>query len=138
MNCCAECFGDRGLRRSIIPSRSTVTGHCSYCESDGVAVVEPTELAEYFELLVSAYRQDASGRLLIHWFREDWELFKHPRMDDSRAKDLLGEILNDGEIARQMFVPANAPTSDRLGEWENLRDELMHHNRYFPGENNRS
>ncbi len=132
MNCCAECFGDRGLRRSIIPLRSTVTGRCSYCEADGVLVIEPKELAEYFELLVSAYRRDGSGRLLIHWFREDWALFRHPRMDDSRAKDLLGEILEGGDITRQLFVPANDPTADRLSEWENLRDELMYHNRYFP------
>jgi RES domain-containing protein len=133
MNCCAECFGDRGLRRSIIPSRSTATGRCSYCETDGVFIIEPKELAEYFELLVSAYRPDATGKLLIHWFREDWALFQHPRMmDDSRAKDLLSEILDDGEITRQTFVPASDPIADRLSEWENLRDELMYHNRYFP------
>jgi hypothetical protein len=132
MNCCAECFGDRGLRRSIIPLRSTATGRCSYCEADGVLVIEPKELAKYFELLVNAYRLDGSGRLLIHWFREDWALFRHPRMDDSRAKDLLGEILENGDITRQLFVPANDPTADRLSEWENLRDELMYHNRYFP------
>ncbi len=133
MNCCAECFGDRGLRRSIIPSRSTTVGLCSYCQSDRVIVIEPRELSEYFELLVSAYRPDPSGKLLIHWFREDWAMFQHPRMiDDSRAKDLLGEILDDGDIARQLFVPANDPTTDRLSEWESLRDELMYHNRYFP------
>jgi hypothetical protein len=132
MNCCAECFGDRGLRRSIIPSLSATTGRCSYCESDDVSVIEPKELTEYFALLVSAYRPDGAGKLLIHWFREDWALFQHPRMDDSRAKDLLGEILDDGEITRQAFVPANDPTADRLSEWENLRDELMYRNRYFP------
>ena len=132
MNCCAECFGDRGLRRSIIPSRSTKRGRCSYCEADGVVVIEPRELAPYFELLLSAYRQDAAGKLLIHWFREDWALFVHPRMDDSRAKDLLGEILDDGDIPRELFVPAHDPATDRLSEWENLRDELMYHNRYFP------
>jgi hypothetical protein len=132
MKCCAECFGDRGLRRSIIPSRSTVTGRCSYCESNDVTVIEPKELEAYFELLVSAYRPDGSGKLLIQWFREDWALFQHPRMDDSRAKDLLSEILDDGEITRQLFVPASDPTADRLSEWENLRDELMYHNRYFP------
>jgi len=59
-------------------------------------------------------------------------MFQHPRMDDPRAKDLLAEILNDGEIVRQQFVPASDPTIDRLSEWENLRDELMYHNRYFP------
>ena len=51
----------------------------------------------------------AALKLLIHWFREDWALFQHPRMDDSRAKDLLSEILDDGEIMRQTFVPANDP-----------------------------
>jgi hypothetical protein len=53
-------------------------------------------------------------------------------MDDPRDKDLLAEILNDGEIVRQQFVPASNPTIDPLSEWEKLRDELMYHNRYFP------
>ena len=132
MNCCAECFGDRGLRRSIIPLHSTATGRCSYCRTKDIALVSPRVLAEYFELLVSAYRQDPSGKILVQWFREDWAMFQHRRMDDSRANQLLAEILNDGEIARQQFVPASNPTIDRLSEWEKLRDELMYHNRYFP------
>jgi hypothetical protein len=135
MNCCAECFGDRGLRKSIIPLRSTETGKCSYCATEDVSVLEPATLSEYFELLVSAYRQDAAGKLLVHWFREDWGLFAHPRMDDSRAKDLLSEILDDGEIVRQTFSPAKYGEADTLGEWEKLRNELMYHNRFFPAVN---
>lgn len=95
-------------------------------------MVRPRKLAEYFELLVSAYRKDPRGRLLVHWFRKDWALFAHPKMDDSRAKDLIAEILDDGEIVRQRFAPSSDPLIDRLGEWEKLRDELMYHNRYFP------
>ena len=132
MNCCSECFGDRGLRRNIIPHRSAATGRCSYCRTKNVPVVSPGELAEYFELLVGAYRADASGKLLVHWFREDWAMFQHPRMDDPRAKALLGEILGNGQIVRTRFVPASNPTIDRVSEWERLRDELMYHNRYFP------
>jgi len=135
MNCCAECFGDRGLRRSIIPLRSTEVGRCSYCNSENVAVLAPTQLTEYFELLISAYQRDADGKLLVQWFREDWGMFEHPRMDDPRAKDLLSEILNNGEIVRQTFAPANDFEADRLGEWEKLRDELMYHNRFFPEAN---
>jgi hypothetical protein len=86
----------------------------------------------YFESLVSAYCQDPTGKLLVQWFREDWALFQHPRMDDPRANDLLAEILNDGEIVRKQFVPASDPAIDRLSEWEKLRDELMYHNRFFP------
>jgi RES domain-containing protein len=135
MICCAECFGDRGLRKSIIPLRSTAIGQCSYCNTENTSVVAPSQLAEYFELLVSAYRPDPSGKILVHLFREDWGLFEHPRMDDSRAKDLLAEILDDGEIVLQQFSPTTNPKADHLSEWENLRDELMYHNRFFPDVN---
>ena len=132
MNCCAECFGDRVLRRNVIPVLSTVTGQCSYCATPNVALIAPAELADYFELLVTAYRPDPTGKLLVQWFREDWAMFQHPRMDDSRAKDLLAEILNNGEIVRQLFAPESGLGIDPLSEWEKLRDELMYHNRYFP------
>lgn len=135
MNCCAECFGDRGLRRSIIPLRATGVGRCDYCETPDVAVVVPAQLSEYFGLLVSSYQNAENGQLLIHWFREDWALFRNPRMDDPRAKDLLAEILDDGEVVRQNFVPRAAPVANRLSEWEKLRDELMYQNRYFPAAN---
>lgn len=98
-------------------------------------MVQPQQLAEYFELLSSAYRLDDAGRLLVEWFRDDWGLFGHPRMDDARAKDLLAEILDDGEIVRKKFVPVGSPAGDRLNEWEKLRDELMYHNRFFPEAN---
>jgi hypothetical protein len=132
MNCCAECFGDRVLRRNVIPILSTTTGQCPYCGTNNVALIAPGELAEYFEILVSAYHPNPMGKLLVQWFREDWALFQHPRMDDPHANDLLAEILNDDEIVRQQFVPAYNPASDQLSEWKKLRDELMYHNRYFP------
>lgn len=135
MNCCARCFGDRGLRKSIIPLRALEAGTCSYCESENELIVEPRQLIEYFELLVSAYRLDPNGKPLVEWMRKDWGLFDHPRMDDSRAKDLLAEILNDGDIVRQTFSPVETPDADRLGEWEKLRDELMYRNRFFPDAN---
>jgi len=113
--------------------RSMGNGICSYCGSEDVPVVPPTRLADFFQLLIGAYRRDDGGKLLVQWFREDWGMFEHTRMDDSRAKDLLGEILNDGEIVRQPFLPADYSGADRLGEWEKLRDELMYQNRYFPG-----
>jgi hypothetical protein len=135
MKCCPECFGDRGLQKSIIPLRATETGRCSYCNSENVLILAPSQLAEYFELLISAYERDAAGKLLVNWFRDDWGLFEHPHMDDPRAKDLLAEILDDGEIVRQTFIPATDLGADRLTQWEQLRDELMYHNRFFPGVN---
>lgn len=132
MRCCAECFGDRGLRRSIIPLHSSEIGRCSYCRTSDTALVAPTDLAIYFESLVDAYRRDPKGKPLIRWLRDDWDLFRHPRMDDSRAKSLLGEILSDDEIVRHRFSPVSVPSAVSLSDWEKLRDELMYKNRYFP------
>jgi hypothetical protein len=98
MYCCPECFGDRFLRRDIFPLRSQSVGTCSYCFSEAVPLLAPKELSEYFELLISAYQPDPDGKLLVECFREDWQLFAHPRMDNYRAKDLLAEIIGDGEI----------------------------------------
>jgi hypothetical protein len=119
MVCCPECFGDRDLRNSIIPLRSTEVGRCTYCETDGVPILPPAKLSEYFELLVSAYQPDTAGKLLVEWFREDWGLFDHPRMDNSRAQDLLSEVLDDGEIVRRTFFPVKRFDSDRLADWGN-------------------
>jgi hypothetical protein len=130
--CCPNCFGDRGLAKSIVPAMSSERGTCSYCESQDVLLVTPPQLADYFSVLISIYVQAEDGRQLIEWLREDWDLFHHPRMDNPRAKDLLAEVLDDGEIVRKTFVPAPKYQSDRLPRWEQLRTELMYENRYFP------
>lgn len=135
MNCCAACFGHRGLSRNIFPFLETKKGDCSYCDSKGVDLFNPRDLLEHFELLVSSYKENDGGKLLVQWLREDWALFDHPHMDDSHSKDLLAEILDDGEIVRKKFVPAYDSQVDQLREWEKLRDELMHKNRFFPAIN---
>lgn len=53
-------------------------------------------------------------------------------MDNSRAKDLLAKILNDNEIVQRVFSPASDFAANQISEWENLREELMHRNRFFP------
>jgi RES domain len=134
MNCCAECFGDRHLKRNIIPNHSSEVGECSYCLSKNVAILPPAKLAEHFELLMGAYQLDTQGKILVAWFREDWAIFEHPRMDDAHAKDLLSDILDDGEIVRQPFLPVDVQ-ANRLTEWNKLRDELRYKNRFFPESN---
>lgn len=130
MKCCASCFGDRGLQKEI-SFRSSEVGVCQYCGSSSEALIEPRELADLFGLLVNVYQIDDSGKLLVQWLKEDWTLFSHSRMDDANAKALLGDILDDGEIVRQNFIPSHNYEADKLSSWEELRMELMHENRFF-------
>lgn len=129
--CCPECFNDRLLRREIIPSLKSTHGTCSFCRTDDVDLVEPRELAIYFELLANIYEQDPTGRSLVEWMKEDWQLFSHPIMDVAHANELLSEILDDREIVRKPFIPSPTYTSDGLDQWEALRDEMMYRNRWF-------
>ncbi|TRX75097.1 RES family NAD+ phosphorylase [Pseudomonas mangiferae] len=130
-HCCPECFGDRGLKQSIIPLISTTVGTCSFCDSTEQNLVEPKALADWFQLLISIYEPDPHGKTLVEWMKGDWQLFSHVRMDIAHAKELLGEILDDGDIVRKNFSPSEKYKSEVLVRWETLRDELMYKNRYF-------
>lgn len=63
--------------------------------------------------------------------KDDWQLFSHARMDVAHAKELLGEILDDGDIARRIFTPSASYISEGLAQWDKLRDEMMYANRWF-------
>src|SRR5438046_2336209 len=112
--CCPECFDDRGLRKSIIPSLNPTHGICSFCGSTDVDLVEPGVLAEVFEMFIGVYEPDPQGKSLVEWMKEDWHLFSHPRMDVAHAKELLAEILDDGDIVRKAFSPSTTFKSEGL------------------------
>jgi hypothetical protein len=64
--------------------------------------------------------------------KEDWQLFD--LLDVAHAKELLAEILDDGDIVRKTFSPSPSFKSEGLVRWATLRDELMYKNRYFLNE----
>jgi hypothetical protein len=128
--CCSECFGDRGLTK-IISSKNPTLGTCDFCHSNDVALIDPAALYDLFNMVVSIYEKNPSGKLLVNWLKDDWFLFSHPTMDIPHTKDLLSEILDNGEIVRQNFSPSPTYISDGLIRWKTLRDELMYKNRYF-------
>lgn len=85
-------------------------------------------------MLIGIYEQDETGKSLVEWMRDDWRIFSHESMDNAHAKELLGEILDDGEIVRKKFSPSETYQSEGLARWETLRDELMYHNMDEPPE----
>lgn len=81
---------------------------------------------------MNIYEPNPEGKPLVAWFKIDWAMFDLERMDDARSNELLAEILNDKEIVKRTFAPSPRFESDTLIRWEQLRDELMYGNRYFP------
>lgn len=135
--CCAECFGDQGLTRSIIPkviadgSGQSRDGDCDYCGTKNTATIDPSALSQWFDMVVDCYVADGEGKSLAALMAEDWRLFDHSAMDEAHAKELLAEILDNGEIVRQTFVPIDLLVNETPQRWGDLRDEMMHRNRWF-------
>ncbi|HQS48151.1 MAG TPA: RES family NAD+ phosphorylase [Xanthobacteraceae bacterium] len=100
-----------------------------------MALLEPAQLADLFAPLVTIYEEHEDGRTLVEWFAEDWNLFNATLINEAGAVRLLAEILNNGEVTRALFRPSKRFSSDGLAQWEQLRNELMCVNRYFPDAN---
>lgn len=136
-NCCASCFGDPGLTRSIIPlvvsdgTGMPRVGNCGYCRTANTTTITPGALSQWFEMVLDCYVPEQTGKPLATILSEDWRLFDHPAMDEAHANELLAEILDDGEIVRQSFAPVDLPVAETPQRWEDLRDEMMHRNRWF-------
>lgn len=135
--CCSWCFGDPGLTESIIPKviadqdRLPMVGTCDYCCTKNMTLLDPPTLSQWFEMVIDCYEPDNNGKPLAVLMREDWRLFDHPEMDNAHAKELLADILNDGEVVRKLFVPIEQLAAETPQRWEDLRDEMMHRNRWF-------
>ena len=104
---------------------------CDFCKAKEVATVSPIALSDWFEMVRDLYVPDPDGDTLVERFRKDWRLFDNPRMEDANVRHLLAEIFDDGEVVRKRYRPYNDAKWRNPREWEQLRDELMHENRWF-------
>ncbi len=131
-SCCANCIGDRGITREIIPTFTSEVGNCLYCGTEHTQLIKISFLKSYFEQLTNIYTKNNLGKTLVECLKDDWDMFSHPSMDIAHSKELLADILDDGEIVREKFIPSDNCLTDGLERWEKLRSELMYENRFFP------
>lgn len=129
MKCCAQCIGDRHLRKDVFLKPDNEIGVCEYCGSANQHIIDASLLRDSFELLLGCYAYDEQGRSLAECLMEDWSMFTS--MDVAHVKALLADILDDGNIVRQCFVPVDN-SSSALDIWADFKRELMHENRFFP------
>jgi hypothetical protein len=136
-HCCANCFGDPGLTRRIIPkvvadgTGRPRQGDCGYCGAKNTTTIDPTALSQWFEMVLDCYIPEDEGKSLAAWLAHDWRLFDHPVMDEAHANELLADILDDAEIVRRPFSPFDLQVDETPQRWDELRAEMMHRNRWF-------
>lgn len=89
-------------------------------------------MKEYFEPVLGIYTLAEDGKLLVEWLMEDWAMFENEHIDLANAKDLLADVMDDGELVRKKFVPLDSSETSTLQQWTSLKAELKHQNRFFP------
>lgn len=129
--CCTECFADVGLRDGIIPSITDRSGNCSFCRSRDVKLVAPSSLFTWFEMLLSIYEINENGKTLVDLMQEDWRVFNGELLNSSDIRFLISEILDDGETVRKKYKPNEKFSETNESQWDVLRYEIMHKNRWF-------
>ena len=128
--CCTACFDDRQLEHEIFPFLEAVPGTCDYCGSTG-DLLPPSKLSNYFNSLISIYERSSSGTPLVERLRTDWKLFNTNSLNAAQAKELLSDVLDDGEIVRQAFCLSPEFEFNSLADWDSLKREMLHQNRWF-------
>ncbi|RLP80226.1 RES domain-containing protein [Mycetocola lacteus] len=93
--------------------------------------VLPEQLSLWFNTLMATYRVVRDGKPIIDLLREEWGLFEGSGLSTADAMWLLADVLDDGQIVRKSFEPIQDPAAGQLHRWDDLRDEMMHENRWF-------
>ncbi len=131
MFCCNLCFGDTHLKEAI-KCYSKQIGTCTFCESDDVALIDPSDLADKFAPIEEFYEksnEDKNTFRLIELLREDWSLFEN--LENKDAELLLGIILNSKDIKNTRYLK-RVLDEDKITQWDELGKELKDSNRFFP------
>jgi len=131
--CCANCFSDNFPTQQIeIESQRLKTGKCDFCGSDNVKLFEPSDLVDYFDVLFGLYKEseDPTARSMESLLRIDWALFEN--LNSVKAKRLLQLIFGNSNMFQKKYTPIIQPDLSAIQEWSNFREELKHHNRFFP------
>jgi len=131
MYCCANCFGDEYLTKRINVPHAKI-GKCDYCQSQNVALAEPSDFTDEFEFLMSIYKETANGtgKCIIDCIVDDWEIFKG--RERLTSVQLLGNIISDTSLGSKFFVPVSMTQVSPKEMWENLRNELITQHRFLP------
>lgn len=121
MACCCECFAHPWLQAEVI-RRSKKSGHCDYCGSWSVSLVEVRDLYDLFHNLCSAYFLDIDdlGDPLVELVQEDHGVFSERLYGEwaEGAANLLNAIMASGW--------EKDSGEDQVDAWANHRSERFH------------
>lgn len=125
---CEHCFSDKELQGFILAQGEL--GVCDCCKSTDVKVIELKELQDFFEVLLSNFREEKNGEFLIHLIQGNWSLFSKPKYANKILEEMLLHIKSPFKTA-EVKVDFSTEILDNINYWDILKEQLKWKTRYF-------
>lgn len=126
---CPNCFADIEIK-SYVKSFSSETGICKYCGKETVKLLPVNEILDFFEELLSLYKEEATGDYIIKLINQEWKLFPN----DTLATNILNDILPLTGF-KSWKVTTKVKYIDEIEEnisyWEQLKESLKWERRFL-------
>jgi hypothetical protein len=137
--CCPNCFWDTEIRNYIITNSGRI-GNCDFCQSTNTEIIDPFELNDSFQPIVSVYQRCINIEALpdepLHLHQKiavDWpNLFRI--QDTNHIKSLLASILHEYEecdIFNEIVELKYSADDNQEAYWDKFVNEIKYNNRFF-------
>jgi hypothetical protein len=127
MECCIKCFDDKDLKH-IVATKSLGVGNCKFCGSESETITSVENLQYKFEFLLSFLEESDDGPDVVTIIDDYFCIFS--KKVASKKIELLEAILKL-KFSDKKYKPKWSKFHS-AGHWNELRDELISKNRYFP------
>jgi hypothetical protein len=127
MDCCIKCFDDQELK-FLIATKSTGIGNCSFCGSKNEAIASVANLQLKFEFLLEFMEECEEGFRADILIDEFFCVFS-AALGDNKLH-LLDSILDTTLVKKSFKSKWDRGLSAE--NWNDLRNEIIFKNRYFP------
>lgn len=129
MHCCPDCFVDYFLQLEI-RSKSEKQGVCDFCGKASKSLINTNQLIDRFEPLLALYQVDPAGESLLDLLQSDWNIFQP--FSKRKQEVLLHQVSGNTINSKKLYSGRYLQDKSNIEKWKNFREELKHHNRFFP------
>ncbi|MCK4921023.1 MAG: RES family NAD+ phosphorylase [Bacteroidales bacterium] len=128
MEVCSNCFADKELKGFILSS--TNIGNCNVCDSSNVALIDITELLDFFQELIGNFRTTDKGESLKLKIQKNWNFFASQSLAAKILDYLLPKLSTDISSSDDI-VDYNEDIIDNFSHWEVLKNDLKWTRRFL-------
>lgn len=128
MQVCKNCFSDKELSAFIESSGNT--GDCDICDSKNIAVIELTELLDFFQEFLENFQRSNTGVPLKSKIQESWSFFSSLDAASKILNAVIGKINIEIENSNDLVDYKNEIVSN-YSYWNELKEILKTERRYI-------